>query len=178
MAGEVECKACMTKNKPGAILCENCGDPLEVQVGTGVAMAVSPTPVAAASGIQGRACVLVQGGSKVADKEFELPQDDFEFLVGRNDLDQGIIPDVDLTKFAAKVTIGADVGYTVSRKQATISRRMGRLYLKATGSAKTLIRPAGKTDWQEVKKDEEVELAITARFRFGGSEGYVIFEVV
>ncbi|MBI2626087.1 MAG: hypothetical protein HYW69_00650 [Candidatus Nealsonbacteria bacterium] len=128
MAGEVECKACMTKNKPGAILCENCGDPLEVQVGTGVAMAVSPTPVAAASGIQGRACVLVQGGSKVADKEFE--------------------------------------------------RRMGRLYLKATGSAKTLIRPAGKTDWQEVKKDEEVELAITARFRFGGSEGYVIFEVV
>lgn len=177
MAVEIECKACMTKNKPGSILCENCGEPLEVQIGTNIPKAVSSAPAASASGIQGRACVLVEGGSKVADKEFELPPDDFEFAIGRTDLDQGIIPDVDLTKFAEKVKIGPEVGYTVSRKQAIVSRRMGRLYLKAIGSAKTMVKTQ-KDDWKALLKDEEIEVHAGYRFRFGGSEGYVIFEVV
>jgi len=178
MAGEIKCNNCGLDNKPGAILCEACNEPLEVTVGASVPTVASSSAAhtpASAVGIIGRACGLVVGGN-VVDREFELPKDDFGFTIGRTDLDQGIIPDVDLTKFAEKVKIGQDVGYTVSRKQAIIIRRMGRLYLRAIG-AKTMIKPQN-TDWKELLKDQEEEILVGSRFRFGGSEGYVIFEVV
>lgn len=171
-----QCKDCGTENKDGALMCENCGEVLEVQVASGAGQvafpAVKPSPPGA-----GQACRLVEAG-KVTDKEFELPQGDFEFLVGRPDLDQGIIPDVDLTKYGGKVTIEGEAGYTFSRKQAVISHRTGRLYLKAIGSAKTMHRKQGAVDWNKIGKEEEVELQVGDRIRFGGTEGYLIFEVV
>lgn len=158
-------------------MCENCGEVLEVPVAAKtVSPAKTPTAASKAPGIEGRACALVENNKATAN-EFELPADDFSFSVGRTDLDQGIIPDVDLIKFAQKVTVGAETGYTVSRKQAIISRRMGKLFLKSLGSAKTMVKTS-QDDWKELKKDEEMEVHATYRFRFGGSEGYVIFEVV
>lgn len=176
MVGEIECKICGAKNTAGSIMCV-CGEPLEVAVGTASPKAVALSPAAASAGVIGRACALVEAG-KVTDKEFEVPPDDFSFTIGRPDLDEGIIPDIDLTKFAQKVTIGKDVGYTVSRKQAGIHRQMGKLSLIAIGSAKTLVRPKGVTDYKELPNGQETELQVGDRFRFGGSEGYVIFEVV
>lgn len=170
----MKCLKCGVDNKAGAVLCEACGEALPVSV-----VGVTPPQVAVVAtptGIEGRACALIEAG-KVTSKEFEFSKDDFTFTVGRTDLDKGIIPDLDLTKFAEKVKVGTEIGYTVSRKQAEICRRMGRLYLKAVGGAKTLVKPLAE-DWKEVKKDDEVELHVGVRFRFGGTEGYVIFEVV
>lgn len=185
----VQCSACGTDNKPGAIMCETCGEPLEVMVGASPSSG-SPTGPSAAAGAVSPApkkprslpsskmvetCKLVDQGRVCPDREFEIPQDDCEMLLGRSDLDQGIIPDVDLTKFSEKVEVGGKLGYTFSRRQAVMSRRMGRVNLKALGGAKTMYQSNGQ-DWRALAQDEEVELSCGDRFRFGGSEGSVMFE--
>ena len=90
---------------------------------------------------------------------------------------QGIIPDIDLAKFGEKVTSEGKVGYTFSRKQAVISRKSGRLYLKALGSARTMRLLKQEKDWKTLKQNEEIEIFSGDRVRFGGTEGYIIFEI-
>lgn len=170
----MQCKKCFADNTPGALLCEACGDLLEVEESV-ASSAAPPAPSASSSGSGfGQACRLVVAG-QVTDKEIQLPQDDFEFLLGRTDLGEGIIPDVDLVKFGEKVTIEGKTGYTFSRKQAVLYRKMGRLFLKAIGSARTM--HFSKQAWRTLGQNEETELLVGDRVRFGGSEGYVIFEI-
>lgn len=168
-----KCKACGVENKPGALLCEACGDPLEMNVATSVPAVAAP----AIAVTDPQILRLIEGSKTAVIKEIDLPKDDFEFLLGRTDLDQGIIPDVDLTKFGEKVTQGADIGYTFSRKQATLTRRMGKLFLKAIGNARAMHLPKGDV-WKNIQQNEEIELKAGDRVRFGGTEGYIIFEAV
>ncbi len=161
----MKCAKCGTENDAGALLCESCNEPFEnLNVATG-----SP------SANSGQVCKLVESG-KVTDKEFNLPEDDFDFSIGRTDLDEGIIPDIDLLKYGQKVEQAGEFGYTFSRKHATLSRKTNRLCLKSIGAAKTMIQKKGGS-WEKLAKDQEVELNVGDRFRFGGTEGAVIFEV-
>lgn len=180
----MECSKCGTDNMAGALFCDSCGEPLdeELDVTTG-SPSVAPAPLPKASVFPapaglGLVCKLVESG-KVADKEFEIPEDDFEFSLGRPDLEEGIIPDIDLTKFGEKVEIEGKKGYTFSRQHAILSRRMSRLYLKALAAStkpRTMVQKKGGK-WEVIAKDQEVELNVGDRFRLGGTEGAVIFEV-
>ena len=171
-----KCASCGFDNKIGALMCEACGDPLEVNVGTSAPVsATAPAPVAAvSSGLQ--VLRLIEGLKTAKVKEVDIPKDDFEFLLGRTDLDQGIIPDVDLAKFADKVTVEGKTGYTISRKQAMLKRKMGKLSLKVIGNAPVTHLPKGGA-WKNIQLNEEVTLGTGDRIRLGGEEGYVIFEL-
>lgn len=175
----MNCKACGVDNKVGAVMCEDCGEVLEVQVAAATAPPAKPKTASVITGDQ-QVCRLVEGAKTPAKNEFELPSGDgdFEFLLGRTDLDAGNIPDVDLAKFGEKVTIEGKIGYTFSRKQALIRRFGRKLYLKALGSARTMFLRKTTKDWETLKPDEEIEISSGDRMRFGGTEGYIIFEIV
>lgn len=176
----MKCKKCGFDNTTGTILCDACGDPLEMKVGISASESAPfspPSSVKSGMGGFGSQTLRFVEGGKATGQEVDLPEEDFEFLVGRTDLDEGIIPDIDLAKFGEKVTVEGKMGYTFSRKQALVSRRMESLYLKSIGGAKTMHFNFSSKEWKEVPKDGEVEIHTGDKVRFGGSSGYVIFEL-
>ncbi len=113
------------------------------------------------------------------DEEIELGNEDFELTLGRYDLDQSIIPDIDLTKWLAPIEAkDGTKGYTVSRKQAKLEKKLGVLSIMQLGSAKTLIRPKGKTDWIPLNLNESRTLQLGDRIFFGTKSSNVVFEVI
>src|SRR5258708_5683537 len=137
----MRCPTCGAPTLVGALLCI-CGAPLAANpvpgslssVAASPAAMAAPIPIAAARPSPGRAFKVVGGGAELA-----LPGADFdELLLGRHDLEATppVVVDLDLGPIAPRKS----GGFAISRRQARLARRAGRLFLAALGGAQTLCR--------------------------------------
>lgn len=179
----IKCPKCGEDNKDSAVLCVNCGEILALDA-SDAQMAPktgSATPKVGKTTEDNEnipfSLRLVKDGA-LTDEEIELGNDDFELTLGRYDLDQNIIPDIDLAKWLIPIEAkDGTKGYTVSRKQAKLEKKLGVLSIMQLGSAKTLIRPKGKTDWISLNLNECRTLQLGDRIFFGTKASNVVFEV-
>ncbi|MHA1733978.1 MAG: hypothetical protein ACTSU5_18715 [Promethearchaeota archaeon] len=186
------CPDCGGENDDGAVLCVHCGAILQAVTssagstggtgssgGTGnTGSGTSPGTAGDTGGETATSLVVVRDGT-LSDEEIELVGEDFELLLGRYDLDAGIVPDVDLTKFVEPV-VGVDGqrAYTVSRKHALLVRKFDLLSITRLGNSRVLVRPRGSSDWEELKVNEARDLEVGDRVFFGNSDSNIVFEVV
>ncbi len=178
----VQCPKCGKENDDSAILCVDCGEILAVDASDAqIVPKTGSTPTGGKTTDDNEnipvSLRLVKEGA-LSDEEIELGYDDFELTLGRYDLDQNIIPDIDLTKWVAPIEAkDGTKGYTVSRKHAKLEKKLGVLSITQIGNAKTLIRPKGATDWIPLNLNESRALRLGDRIFFGTKASNVVFEV-
>ena len=115
----VQCPSCQAENPAGGAFCEECGAGLPEQT-MGQAAAPSPedeqVPAAVTAGpVSVAASATVKLVEAKTSREFDLPADRPQTLIGRRDPDGGVFPDIDLTDLG-----GDDAG--VSRRHCMIHR--------------------------------------------------------
>jgi hypothetical protein len=180
----IKCQKCGKENDDSAILCVDCGEILaldasaaQVAPKTGSTVPKVGKTTADQENIPFSLRIIKDGTP--TDEELELGENDCELTLGRYDLDQNIIPDIDLTKWMQPIQAkDGSKGYTVSRKHAKLEKKLGVLTITQLGSAKTLIRPKGATDWVPLKQNESRVLQPGDRIFCGTKASNVVFEVI
>ncbi|OLS14384.1 MAG: hypothetical protein RBG13Loki_2033 [Promethearchaeota archaeon CR_4] len=179
----VKCPKCGKDNDDSAVLCVDCGEILAVDASSAqIAPKTGSTTPKVGKTTEDNENIpfssrLVKEGT-LTDEEIELGNDDFELTLGWYDLDQNIIPDIDLTKWLIPIEAkDGTKGFTVSRKQAKLEKKLGVLSITQLGSEKILIRPKGTTDWIPLNLNECRALKLGDRIFFGTKGSNVVFEV-
>ena len=178
----IKCPKCDKENDDSAILCVHCGEILSLDASTAQVLAKKGATARSGS-LTGEnenipiSLKIVREGL-ITDEEIELGSDDFELILGRYDFDHNIIPDIDLTKWLTPIKAKeGTLGYSISRKQAKLERKLGVLSITQLGNAKIFIRPKGETDWITLNLNETRPLQVGDRIFFGTKESNVVFEV-
>ncbi|MFH1211135.1 MAG: hypothetical protein V1645_04450 [archaeon] len=179
----IPCPKCKVENPDGSMICSACLEPLPQAVGGTAAPSAAIAPPQPQNNMVFR---VLESGIPSPSKFFNIPIDgsDFTLVLGRPDLGATPpqVPDVDLSKMTdqapGKTDEGKDgVGWHVSRRQAMVLRRSGKIYLKHLGTAKTLFKPTGAADWKALAQDEEVELGIGSDMGFGSTSAMLFFRL-
>ncbi|MBK8698436.1 MAG: hypothetical protein IPN29_02380 [Saprospiraceae bacterium] len=94
--------------------------------------------------------------------------DKHKLLIGRSDIQKGIIPDIDLTPYLAEYAL------KISRKQAWLTETNGRWFISLDENAHSPVFLNGK---QPLEVGESYEILDYARLGFGGSLDQSFFAI-
>lgn len=133
--------------------------------------------------------VRIDNGVQKPEHSFDVPVGS-RLLVGRMDPVNGVFPEVDVTRWAARVKTPDGLLYTVHRKQCYISRdNDGRVWISDYHSyvGDTMVSPAGTsqyhlipalTEKRESNHEGAVALEVGDRILMGQGEGILIFVLI
>lgn len=133
--------------------------------------------------------VRIDNGVQKPEHSFDVPVGS-RLLVGRIDPVNGVFPEVDVTRWAARVKTPDGLLYTVHRKQCYISRDdNGRVWVTDYHSyvGDTMVSPAGTSQYHLIpalteKRDSNneggVALEVGDRILMGQGEGILIFVLI
>lgn len=164
----MKCRTCQAENDDSAMVCNDCGASL------GQTMVKSHVAVNHVSNLGGANFLApVLGDHEDMTLAFELPGHEFDFLIGRTDLNNGIVPMISVEKKWPQTVLKPGGSWLFSRRTARIRRdATGQLLLKVEPecSIVVLIALPGSDDFEKVVADNEVSLNIgtTLMFGYGG----------
>ncbi len=215
MASLITCSICGAPDQEAGKYCEHCGSQVQADgshsatpapaIVPDVAPATAMMPSAPAGdiiadsvptpgGTSGPTAptmrfVRIDNGVQKPAHSFDVPVGS-RLLVGRMDPINGVFPEVDVTRWAARVKTPDGLLYTVHRKQCYISRDDdGRVWIADYHSyvGDTMVSPAGTSQYHLIpalteKRDSNneggVALEVGDRILMGQGEGILIFVLI
>ena len=217
MANLIACSICGAPDQEAGKYCEHCGSQVQAVDGdeatpvvpaAPVAVPAAPATVSAApatisaapatvsaapaaspasvSALPTMRFVRIENGVLKPKHFFDIPVGS-RLLVGRMDPANGIFPEVDITRWAARVQTPDGLLYTIHRKQCYISRDdSGRVWIVDYHSyvGDTMLSPVGTSQYHLIpalteKRDSNdegaVALEVGDRILMGQGEGILIF---
>jgi len=215
MANLIACSICGAPDQEAGKYCEHCGSQVQADGSDSATPAPSAAPDASVAPATAMMPFAPGAGDIVADSApvpdgtsgstaptrrfvridngVQKPKHSFDvavgsrLLVGRMDPINGVFPEVDVTRWAARVKTPDGLLYTVHRKQCYISRdNDGRVWITDYHSyvGDTMVSPAGTSQYHLIpalteKRDSNdeggVALEVGDRILMGQGEGILIF---
>lgn len=103
---------------------------------------------------------------------FNAPISGRSMVLGRHDLERGLVVEVDLRGF---LTPPPSSGYPISRRQARLSRDLSGLWLEHLGRAETLWRAEVSDGFVPIPQGQRQRLRAGDHVYFGTTEAGIMF---